>query len=86
MVILTNKDDNKTLKGVLTCNCSICNKQGIHKLTPDETKLYMEYQVKGRQMGSLKDIFPNIPIWILSGSVEPLADGFCICPECMAKK
>lgn len=86
MVILTNKDDGKTMKGVLSCNCSICGKQGVHTLTPDETKTYMEYQIKGRQMGALKDLFPEIPSWILSGAIEPLSNGYCECPECMAKK
>lgn len=85
MVIIKNNDNNQVLKGMLLCKCAKCGKQGAYEMSEAETKLYMEYQIKGRSMGPLQTIFPNIPAWILSGAIEPLSDGYCECPECNKK-
>lgn len=86
MVALNNNNPDKSMRGILTCACSKCGKQTVYEMSEDETKKYMEYQIKGRAMGSLRDIFPNIPTWILSGAIEPLANGRCICPSCETKR
>lgn len=62
--------------------CSICEKTKGFKLTDDEAKLYEEYQIYGRQMGYLQELFPRVPAWIRSGAIDKYAGGFCICPKC----
>ena len=82
MVHLSNDNNSKTMKGILICECSKCNKKAAYEMSEEETKTYMLYQIKGRSMGTLTDLFPNIPAWILSGAIDPLANGKCICPKC----
>lgn len=67
---------------LLECRCATCGKVNHYLLTESETKLYSNYQLMGRQMGLLQDIFPNIPAWIRSGAIDKYSNGFCICPEC----
>lgn len=66
----------------LIAQCSCCGKIGAHRLTDEETEILYEYEDRGREMGYLQDLFPNVPAWIRSGAIDKYSDGFCICPEC----
>ena len=44
--------------------------------------MYLNYQMNGRQLGFIQDLFPRVPVWIRSGAIDKYSDGFCICPEC----
>ena len=49
-----------------------------------ETKNYELYQIFGRYLGYIQDLFPNVPAWIRSGAIDQYSGGFCICPDCMS--
>lgn len=66
----------------LRTRCSICGKAGTYQLNEKELNDLMEYEVRGRSMGYLQEIFPNIPPWIRSGAIDKFSGGFCICPSC----
>lgn len=70
------------ISAMLYCNCSCCGEIGTHKLTDEEYRTLKAYEHRGRQMGMLQDVFPNIPAWIRSGAIDKYANGFCICPKC----
>lgn len=66
----------------LIAKCSCCGSEGIYEMDKEEYETYMAYQVKGRDMGYLQDLFPKVPAWIRSGAIDQYSDGFCICPKC----
>lgn len=70
---------------ILKCKCARCGKTGIYALSEQESRLRSEYAEKGRSMGSLRDIFPDVPEWILYGSLDPMQGGRCVCPSCERK-
>ena len=67
---------------VLTCTCSRCKKQESYELDEKEKNILTEYQQKGRSMGSLSQLFPDIPDWILYGTIDPMANEKTICQNC----
>lgn len=67
---------------VLTAECSLCGTEGEYELNNEEEKIYTEYQWRGREMGLLQNLFPDVPAWIRSGSIDKYSGGFCICPKC----
>ena len=72
----------KETVAVLSATCGCCGETTEYPLSDEEYKTYMLYQVYGRQMGMLQDLFPNIPNWIRSGAIDQFSGGFCICPKC----
>ena len=66
----------------ITAKCSCCGRTESYKLTNKEQKALEQYQIYGRTMGKIQDIFPNVPAWIRSGAIDKTSFGFCICPEC----
>lgn len=82
MIHISNDNPTNTMTGVLLCECVKCGKKAVYKMSEEETKTCMEYQIKGRSMGALKDLFPDIPAWILTGSLDPNTINQYICPSC----
>ena len=70
----------------LIAKCSICGKEGIYEMNEEEYSTLQRYQVYGRQMGYIQELFPNVPAWIRSGAINQFSDGFCICPECSGQE
>lgn len=66
----------------ITATCACCGRSEEYTLTEDEAVNVLAYQIVGREMGRLQDLFPNIPAWIRSGAIDQFSDGFCICPDC----
>ena len=66
----------------LNAKCSICGGEGNYELSEEEYSTLQLYQVYGRNLGKLQDLFPNIPAWIRSGAIDQFSGGFCICPDC----
>lgn len=67
---------------VLYGECSLCGEEYEFELNEQETETYKNYLVLGRSMGMIQDLFPRVPAWIRSGSIDKAANGFCICPKC----
>ena len=67
---------------MLIAKCSCCGKEGVYEMNEEEYKTFQRYQVYGRQMGYIQEIFPNVPAWIRSGAIDQYSGGFCICPDC----
>lgn len=67
---------------IIVATCSNCGYSEEYKLSKEEYRIYQEYQLYGRQLGMLQDLFPNIPSWIRSCSIDKYSGGFCICPNC----
>lgn len=68
------------MKIYATCSC--CGRTESYELNKEQESTLMEYEVKGRSMGYLQDLFPDIPAWIRSGAIDQYSGGFCICPDC----
>ena len=66
----------------LIAKCSCCGREEIYEMNEEESAVFERYQVYGRQMGYIQDLFPNVPAWIRSGAIDKYSDGFCICPDC----
>ncbi len=66
----------------LSATCSCCGKEEEVLLKGQEYVNYLAYQIGGRSVGTLQDLFPSVPAWIRSGSIDKFSDGFCICSEC----
>lgn len=66
----------------IKAKCFICGNVGEYNMSKKETETYRDYQVYGRQMGRIQDLFPKVPAWIRSGAIDKFSGGFCICPEC----
>ena len=62
--------------------CACCGNTTVYEMDEEESKTYMEYVIRGREMGALQDLFPKVPNWIRSGAIDQYSSGFCICPEC----
>lgn len=67
---------------IIEATCSICDETTEYRLDALETDRYKMYQYKGREMGLLQNVFPNVPAWIRSGAIDKYSGGFCICPKC----
>ena len=66
----------------LKATCSCCGKEESFTLNETETITLMEYEIFGREMGKIQDLFPRVPAWIRSGAIDQYSNGFCMCPEC----
>ncbi len=66
----------------IIAKCACCGKEGSYNLDEDEFILLHLYQIFGRQLGYIQDLFPKVPPWIRSGAIDLYSDGFCICPDC----
>ena len=66
----------------ITAKCSCCGRSEDYRLTDYEAESLKRYQIYGRGMGKIQEVFPNIPAWIRSGAIDKYSGGFCICPEC----
>lgn len=67
---------------VLIAKCSLCGTKAEYELNNEEQATYEEYLFKGREMGLLQNLFPNVPAWIRSSCIDKGSGGFCICPKC----
>lgn len=68
---------------LLECKCSICGSKGSYLMGEPEKVAYDTYQLLGRQLGCIQNLFPLVPAWIRSGAIDKYGGGFCICPKCM---
>lgn len=66
----------------ITAKCSCCGRVEKYHLDEDEYLTLMLYDIFGRDLGSIQDLFPKIPAWIRSGAIDQFSGGFCICPDC----
>ncbi len=66
----------------IKAKCSFCGYEEEYPLSEEEALNLTFYDIFGRELGSLQDIFPKIPAWIRSGTIDKYSDGFCICPKC----
>ena len=66
----------------IEAKCSICGNKGTYEMSEKETNIFNLYQILGRDLGYIQDLFPNVPPWIRSGAIDQYSGGFCICPEC----
>ena len=66
----------------LYATCACCENTTTYEMDEQETATYLAYQIKGREMGYLQDLFPKVPAWIRSGAIDWYSGGFCICPDC----
>ena len=66
----------------ILAKCSCCGREEEYYMDEEEYSLLLQYQIYGRQLGFLQDLFPRIPAWIRSGVIDQFSGGFCICPEC----
>jgi len=68
---------------ILICTCEKCGRKAIYELSDTEQKTYNEYQIKGHSMGKLKDLFPDMPLWIAASAIDNAPDKKTICPDCI---
>lgn len=66
----------------IVAKCALCGYEEEYELAEPELETYWLYQIFGRDLGMLQDLFPDVPAWIRSGAIDLYADGFCICPRC----
>lgn len=66
----------------LIAKCSCCGREEEYEMDEREYVTFQSYQVYGRKLGYLQDLFPNVPAWIRSGAIDQFSGGFCICPDC----
>ena len=66
----------------LIARCSCCGREEKYEMNAKEYIMFRRYQVYGRQLGHIQNLFPNVPAWIRSGAIDLYSDGFCICPDC----
>lgn len=67
---------------LIKAECSCCGKIETYEMNKEEEINFFRYQIFGRDMGTLQDLFPKIPAWIRSGAIDQYSGGFCICPDC----
>lgn len=70
------------LAATITATCSCCGRSEDYEMTGNEAVNLAAYQIAGRALGRLQDLFPNVPAWIRSGAIDEYSGGFCICPDC----
>ena len=73
--------NGKTIATLEAC-CASCGRIEKYECDVDETSMLLAYQVFGRGMGTLQEVFPKIPAWIRAGAIDEASNGFCICPAC----
>lgn len=66
----------------LKAQCSVCGHVETYVMSEEESKTLEKYWCYGRQLGMIQDLFPKVPAWIRSGSIDQYSNGFCICPNC----
>lgn len=66
----------------ITAKCSCCGREEDYFLDEEEFETLLDYQMYGRELGFIQDLFPNVPSWIRSGAIDLFSGGFCICPNC----
>ena len=69
-------------KHTITAKCACCGREEEYHLDEKEYYTLLRYQVYGRQLGYIQDLFPKVPAWIRSGAIDQFSGGFCICPDC----
>ena len=69
----------------IIAQCSVCGRTEEYRLNDEEFETLELYQIYGRQMGYIQDLFPRIPAWIRRGAIDQYSDGFCICPDCQLR-
>lgn len=67
---------------VLHAECSGCGKEEDYTLNEKEADTLAEYEIRGREMGYIQELFPKIPAWIRSACIDIGSNGFCLCPDC----
>ena len=66
----------------IEAQCSCCGKKEEYHLDKKEYYTLLLYQVYGRQLCYIQELFPKIPAWIRSGAIDQFNGGLCICPDC----
>ena len=66
----------------IKAKCSCCGYEEEYELSPEESYNLRGYELCGRKIGRIQDLFPKIPAWIRSGAIDRYSNGFCICPIC----
>ena len=66
----------------IIAKCSLCGYEEEYELSEKEEEMLYLYQIFGRDLGYLQDLFPDVHNWIRSGEIDQYSDGFCICPKC----
>lgn len=66
----------------IVATCSLCGYQEEYILSKEEYQTLVQYELLGRNMGYIQDLFPKVPNWIRSGAIDKYSSGFCICPKC----
>ena len=68
----------------LFAKCACCGKEGTYEMNENENSMFIRYQVFGRQLGYIQDLFPDVPAWIRSVGIDLYSGGLCICQDCTA--
>lgn len=66
----------------ISARCSSCGYEESYALSVEESATMEKYQIFGKKLGMIQDLFPNVPAWIRSGAIDKTSNGFCICPKC----
>lgn len=66
----------------IKAKCFICGYEESYSMNKKESDTLDRYELLGRQMGYIQDLFPEVPAWIRSGAIDQFSGGFCICPHC----
>lgn len=66
----------------IVARCALCGHEESYELSEQEEQTLFFYEIFGRDLGLLQDLFPDVPAWIRSGAIDQYADGFCVCPRC----
>ena len=70
----------------IDATCSCCGETGTYEMSESEMNTLEEYLDRGREMGFLQDLFPNVPAWIRAGAIDKYSGGFCVCPKCQGRR
>ena len=66
----------------IVAKCAVCGYKEAYELSEQEEQTLFFYELFGRDLGYLQDLFPDIPAWIRSGAIDQYSGEFCICPRC----
>ena len=72
-------------KYLLATHSVEARKQERMDAAKEEYYAFWSYQIFGRDMGPIQELFPNVPAWIRSGAIDQYSNGFCICPACSGR-
>ena len=86
MVTINDNNPEKKLTGTLICECSSCGELIRYPMKEKDMREYLDRKTNNRPMRPLSSVFPDIPQWILTGAMDPMAGDKTICPECEAKR